>query len=162
MVSNRLSKNRKEGSGADAAAVRREVEDRDRKAAFGAGRTAQIDHRCQPVGEQRHALLVRLHAGAARGAGIELARADAGLGLGGTVGASAEDHGADRTIEFRDRDHQRGFDRRQALARLRPDLTRLEFGDESREIGNVERLQESSRRARIAIGRATDEREAGE
>ena len=78
----------------------------------------------------------------------------------GIVAAPTEQAGRDRSVEFGDCDHHRGFERQESEPPLGPGFERLELDRVRGNIGQVEPGQRFHRRLRVIVGRPADQREA--
>ena len=83
---------------------------------------------------------------------------------GDTIGtrASAVDHGHRRAIELGDGDHDGGLNRQQTTVRAAPLVQGLELYGVGCDIGHIQLGQNGFGGVGIVVGRATDQREAGE
>ena len=86
----------------------------------------------------------------------------AGAGNAGTIGAAAIDHRPGRAIEFGDRHHDGAFHRHQPAIRGAPLLQRLEFDGMRRRDTARRAGPEFLGRLGVVVGRAADQREAGQ
>ena len=149
------------GGSAGVAGVGREVEQHDADAALGAGRAAQRDELGDARGQHVGALGARVH-GALAVHRERAAAMTAGAGAAGAVGAAAEHHRAGGAVEFGDGHHDGGLYRHQAAIGGAPCLERLELGGVGGDVGHVEPGENLLGRLRVVVGRAADQREAGE
>ncbi len=140
--------NREVGGGAGAARVRREVEQHDRDLARGARGAAERHELGDTGGEGRGTLRVRRH----------LAPPLAGC----RFRPAAERHRPDRAVQLRDGDHHGGLDRGEAARVGLPLLQGLELDGMGGDVRHVEGGENLLGGARVVVGRAADEREAGE
>jgi hypothetical protein len=83
-------------------------------------------------------------------------------GDAGRTGAAAEDDRTGGAVELGDGDHDGRLDRQQAALGTAPLVQRLELDRVGREVGHVQRRQHVLGRLGIVVGRAADQREAGE
>ncbi len=153
---------RQEGGRAGVARIRREIEQHDRHLAIP---SLGAPHRNQTRGPRRQhvgALAADMHLAADFGAGEGAGALASGAGNAGAIGTSAIDHRPGRAIEFGDRDHDGAFHRHQPAIRRAPLLQRLEFDGMRRQIRYVEPGQNILGRLGVIIGRAADQREAGQ
>ncbi len=80
----------------------------------------------------------------------------------GDAAAPAEGDRRDGTVQFRDRHHHGGFDRRQPARVVLPLVQGLEFERMRGEIGHVEPRQHFLRGTGVVVGRPAHQREAGQ
>ena len=78
------------------------------------------------------------------------------------TGPSAVDHGHRRAIELGDGDHDGGLNRQQTSVRAAPLVQGLELHGVGCDIGHIQLGQNGFGGVGIVVGRATDQREAGE
>ncbi len=136
---------RQEGRGAEVSGIGREVEDGERNLALGKFAFAQRDQLFGATDQRFDALGMGLH-----------------LAVVVAFRPTAEDDRPGRAVQFRNGDHDRGFDGHEACIGGLPPFHRLELGDVGGDVGNVEGLQRFRGSSRIAVGRAADEGKAGE
>ena len=136
------------GRRADRAGVGREAEQHDGELARRTLGPAQLHELGHPGGQHRGPL----------GDDGHVAAPDArGLGR-----PAPEGHRPGGAVEFGDRHHHGGLDRREAADIVPPLLDRLELDRMGRQIGHVEPGQDVGRRRGVVIGRAADQREPGQ
>ena len=153
---------RQVGGRADIAGIGREVENDDGDFALGAFAAAQGHQLGHAGGQHPGALGAGVHVLGAV-AGLEgAALVAAGAGHAGCAGTTTEDHGVGRAIKLRDRDHDGALHRHQAAVGAAPLVQGLEFHRVRCDIGHVEFRQRLLRGFGIVVGRAADQREAGE
>ena len=153
---------RHEGCGAGRPGIGREVEHHDGELAAGAFAAAKLDQFDGAGGQRFGAFRASLHrTGVVRSWAAALA-ITAMAAFGRATGPSAEHARDSRAIELGHGDHHGGFKRQQPLRTQRPFLDRLELDRVGGEVGQVELAQNLARGLRIAIGRAADQRKAGE
>ena len=153
---------RQVGGGAGVAGVGREVEDHRRHLALRALRTAQGDQLAHAGGQRVGALAAGLHVvhavGAVEGAALAAALATHALGRATT----AVDHRSGGAVQLGDRHHHGRLDRQQAALGGAPVVQRLELHRRDRQVGHVQPRQDVFGGVGVVVGRATDEREAGQ
>ncbi len=135
---------RQVGRGARVAAIGREIEQHDRQLAIGKPAASQGHEFRNARGQHVGALAVYLHV------------------AGGLAAASPVHHAAGGAIQLRDRHHDRGLHRQQPAIGGFPLLDGLEFHRMRDQVGHVEFREHLFGRARVVVGRAADQREAGE
>ena len=140
--------NAEERRGAGRAGVGRKVEENDRHLALRAIAGPQTHEPLDAVGKARDPFLVRLDV--ARRAGQGVAR------------PPAKYDRSRRPVEFGNRDHHGGLDRRKSAVGTLPFLDRLKFERLRGDIRHVELAQHFRGAVRIVVGRAADERESGQ
>ena len=109
---------------------------------------AQIDQLGDAGGQRIGPLEMRLHV--------------VGLLAAGLPRAAAEDHRAGGAVQLRQRHHHGGLDRQQAAIGVFPLVQRLELDRGHREVGHVQPDQHLLGGPGVVVGRAADQREAGE
>ncbi len=142
------AEHRQERGRAGGTGVRWEVEQHDRDLAILRRSEAQGD-------------LLR-HAAGQHAAALEVGPHGAMAPLGRCARATAEHDRRRGAVDFGDRHHHRGFDRRQARVRSAPFFHRLELDRLALDAGHVELRQHGFGRRRIVVGWAADQRETGQ
>ena len=140
----------------------REVEQHDADAALGVGGVAQRHQLGQPRRHRFGALGAALHRADGSTGRPGASALAAGAGGIGAVGTPAEYHRRGAAVELRNGDHDRRFERQQALPVSAPALQRLELDRVRGEVGHIEPGEDVFRRCRIVVGGAADEAEAGQ
>ena len=148
--------------GAGVACIRREIENDHGHATFGTFAATQCHQSRHPHGEHRGALGAGEHVFLVVFFGESAALLTAGAGDAVGARASAVNHGNDRTIEFRNRHHDGGFDRQQAAAGAAPLIQRLELDRMGGDVRHIELAQNFFGSVCVVVGRAADQRETSE
>ena len=139
-----------------------EVKQHNGELAFGLFGAAHLDERRHFSSERRRTFGAALHCADIVGHGEFAVTMATGAAFGRTVGTATENAGDNRAVEFGDRHHHRGFERQQAKLTSAPLFERLKLDRVRRDIRHIHLRERFDRCIDIIIGRAANEREAGQ